>query len=220
MDDLWKKYLPNSLVNSNLTEEYISVGKMLGSQKSVFKQLYLAYLRQEISFEFKPTIGAKFSCLFDYQKRSVQIMRLEKQLVFTFEIFQQYMRLIDALYSPILPIGTVVVLDEKFLPEEIRMMFSEGDLGLLVSIHARKVTLSESSLIDYVGTIWPFGMMVDVEPLFLNNLMIEKVVMSGLTNDYEKRYSEILQKQQLIDQKYSYAFFDEYVQNFNRQVKS
>lgn len=50
--------------------------------------------------------------------------------------------------------------------------------------------------------------------------MIEKVVTSGLTNDYEKRYSEILQKQQLIDQKYSYAFFDEYVQNFNRQVKS
>lgn len=218
-NDLWRTTLERSFKTEKSIQDYLTIGMMLGTQKSLFKQLYLAYLNQLSSFEHKPMLGAKMNVQMDYQQRSVVISRAEQKLTFTFKEFQQFMALIDAVFGEIYPIGTVVELDEALLPKETEQFMTNPDDGLLVVLYARKIPLEDDQqLVDYVGTLWPFGMMPDVEPLFINNLMIKRVVALGLTNDYEAQFTwNGLRMSQIQAQRYSYVFSDLFVETFEKE---
>ena len=35
-------------------------------------------------------------------------------------------------------------------------------------------------MIDYVGTLWPFGLQAEVEPIYFNSVMVKRVISEGL----------------------------------------
>lgn len=219
---LWKEHLPDIFDDRQNIDEYSSLGVLLGTQKQVFKEAYLTYLKCKEQYSYQPILGAKVDFKFDYQTHFVRIKRLEHELTLSFHDFQKYMGLIDAVFAEIYPIGTVVELDEKMLPTNVRELFTQPDQGLLVTIQGRKIPISKTNnLIDYIGSVWPVGLMLDVEPFIMNNLMVKKVVSEGLNNEYEQQYVWYqLRKKQLTENMQSYVFTDEFVKEFQYEKEA
>lgn len=208
--ELLAQYLTSEYFPTAELAELSTVAMTLGNQIALFKQLYQCFLKQEPELDYQPQIGANMTFTFDYQKESVSITRIRSENILSFAAFRQLMALIDAIYAPIYPVGSVVELDESLLPDEVGDFFKGSELGCLVTLHARKIAIKNTHyIVDYVGTIWPLGMLPEVEPILINNLMIKRLVFNGLTNHYEEEYANHLKKQQLSDGNMGYEFFEE-----------
>lgn len=224
MKDLWNETLTNRYLGEpevNNLDFLNLLGVTLGNQPILLKNLYLSYIRKERNFAHKPMIGAALSFEFDYLEQVVRISRGEESALLYFYQFQKYMGLIDLLFSEVYPIGTVVELDKTLVPQEIQEMYSQAEEGFLVTIHGRRiVTEKENEYIDYLASIWPFGIMDEVDPIYLNPIMIKRVVSMGLTNDTEKIFViEVLRKQLLSKRIYSYLYNTPTI-DLNQEVKS
>lgn len=213
MIDLWKQTLTQQYLAepevSNL-DFLISLGTTLGRQPILLKNLYKAYIKVENNFGYKPMIGAALEFCFDHSEQQVSLNRAQESIKLTFNQFQKYIGLIDLLFTDVYPIGTVAELDEALLPTYIQEMYGNSEEGFLVSIHGRRVlTKKEDEYIDYVATVWPFGLLDGVELIYLNNVMIKRVVSLGMVNDTEKTFvEEVLRKQLLMKEAYSYLYTD------------
>lgn len=202
---LWEDTLKNNYLGGpkiEVNQFLSSFGLMVGQQASVFKAAYLAYLKKENSYHYEPMIGAPLEFKYDFEKKVVTLKRFGDSENLTFEQFQRYMGLIDLIFSEVYPVGSVVELDESELSDEVKKYFKgNSTIGPLVTIHARRVQNDDKkSYIDYVGTVWPFGMLPDVEPIYLNNLLIKRVVAAGLSNQEEKDYVlRVLKKGNLLE---------------------
>lgn len=213
MIDLWKQTLTHQFLDEpevNNLDFLILLGTTLGNQPILLKNLYKAYLQKETNFGYKPMIGAALDIRFDYSEKQVSFSRAQESVTLTFDQFQKYISLIDLLFTDVYPIGTVAELDESLLPQYIQEMYGNSEEGFLVSIHGRRVlTKQEDEYIDYVATIWPFGLLDSVELIYLNNVMIKRVVSLGMVNDTEKIFvEEVLRKQLLMKEAYSYLYTD------------
>ncbi|EOP60623.1 DUF4176 domain-containing protein [Bacillus cereus] len=193
-----------------ITDELLQMGNLLGNQPSLFREVYKAFRNQEDVFENKPKIGAKFSVTFDYPNEAIHFERLETQLDIPFSQFLRLMGLIDACYSEILPLGTVVELDVDMMPEVIQNMFKNSELGELVILTGRKVPLREGFndyVVDYLGYLWPFGEMSNTPAIYVSNMMIKRVVSPGMTNEWEDQFAfTFLRSMQVANGKLSSAF--------------
>ncbi|MFK4322888.1 hypothetical protein ABH946_005648 [Bacillus sp. RC145] len=193
-----------------ITDELLQMGNLLGNQPSLFREVYKAFRNQEDVFENKPKIGAKFSVTFDYPNETIRFERLETQLDIPFSQFLRLMGLIDACYSEILPLGTVVELDVDMMPEVIQNMFKNSELGELVVLTGRKVPLREGFndyVVDYLGYLWPFGEMSNTPAIYVSNMMIKRVVSPGMTNEWEEQFAfTFLRSMQVANGKLSSAF--------------
>lgn len=199
--ELWKQVCSKDNLEMEPTDDLLALGQFLGGQSVLFRKSYLSFLQKEPLFEYKPTIGAKLLVHFDYEQEKVDIQRSPIQLTLTFDQFASYMGLIDAVFSEVYPIGTVIELDETLLTKDVQAMFSTSELGLSVIIHGRRLPIEDTtSCIDYVTSLWPFGMQAAVEPIYVNNLMIKRVLSTGMTNEYEDRYVFEVLRRQWIDQ--------------------
>ncbi|MGM0165623.1 hypothetical protein IGI39_000565 [Enterococcus sp. AZ135] len=184
------------------------LGATLGKQPVLLKNLYKAYLKKEDNFGYKPMIGAALDISFDHSSQQVSFSRAQESAKLTFNQFQKYVGLIDLLFSDVYPIGTVAELDKTLLPPNIQEMYGDSEEGFLVSIHGHRVlTKQKDEYIDYVATIWPFGLLDDVELIYLNNVMIKRVVSLGMVNDTEKTFvREVLRRQLLMKEAFSYLY--------------
>lgn len=213
MIDLWKQTLTQQYLEEpevNNLDFLVLLGTTLGKQPILLKNLYKAYLKKENNFGYKPMIGAALDISFDQNEQQVSFSRAQESVTLTFSQFQKYIGLIDLLFTDVYPIGTVAELDEALLPPYIQEMYGSSEEGFLVSIHGRRVlTKQEDEYIDYIATIWPFGLLDDVELIYLNNVMIKRVVSLGMVNDTEKTFvEEVLRKQLLMKDVYSYLYTD------------
>ena len=87
------------------------------------------------------------------------------------------MGLIDLIFSEVYPLGSVVELDQEKLPGEIKELFKNKRLELLVLLHARRVpSKDDKSYIDYIASVWPLELMEDVTPLLINNMLVKRSV--------------------------------------------
>ncbi|MBN7274912.1 DUF4176 domain-containing protein [Ligilactobacillus pobuzihii] len=216
MDELTKMW-QDSLTSEFLGEPYVEIsdflktfGVSLGTQSTILNAAYCAFLQQKENYDYSPMIGAPLVFDYDFSQEIVVLKRFEDQQALTFKQFRRYMGLIDLIFSEVYPVGSVVELDQEKLPGEVREMFKGGKSDLLVTIHARRVPSKDGhNYIDYIGTVWPFGMMRDVTPLLLNNMLIKRVVAAGLTNDEEKEYvNETLKKDIVMDGLLSIAYLE------------
>ena len=93
----------------------------------------------------------------------------------------------------------MIELNEELLSDELKQMFSDSKSGLSVLIHGRGVPFEDSTTcIGYITSFWPFGMTTGTEPIDVTNLMIQRVISSKLTNEYEEQFVfEALRKQRL-----------------------
>lgn len=192
-----------------ITPEMIELGKVLGKKPIMLRSLYKSLRNLESSFEYKPTFGATLTGEFDYEGKTCNLYYLNLVQEFSIAELLDYLGIIDSVYSPIYPVGTVVALDLELLPEPLRSQLSNGP-GALVSLTGRKVPLREGFedyIVDYVGRLWPFGEMPGTEPILVSNMMIEHSVQLGYTDELEEKFADdVLRATQLSHQQVSTAF--------------
>lgn len=174
----------------------------------LFRNINLAFFQEKKDYDYKPTIGARLQVSFDHENQQVKIARTPIEISLSFEQYLTYMGLIDAVFSEIYPTGTVIELNEELLSDELKQMFTDSELGLSVLIHGRRLPFEDSTAcIDYVASLWPFGMMPGTEPIYVTNLMIKRVISSGMTNEYEEQFVfEVLRKQWIEEGNRSYLY--------------
>ena len=192
-----------------VTDDLIYLGKQIGARPALLKGLYKSLRKLEDVYHFEAKIGANFDATFDYEIQSVHLEYGKVDLYLPISDLIDFLGMIDSVYSPIYPLGSVVELDVELLSEALQISLSEGPVAKVL-ITGRKVPLGDENneyLVDYLGYIWPIGQMSGAEPLFISNMMIKNVTVEGYNTAFEENFTEeVLRSSQLGHQQISSAF--------------
>jgi len=186
-------------------EELLKIGSFLGHNTSVFKEIYQAYLQERENFENNPMFGAKIEIEFDWDNKSVTINQLETKLEFTMDQLLKYFSLIDICFETVHPIGSVVEIDLEMMNNDFRKMYT--DTEPLAVITGRKVALNDDYFADYFARPWPFGEGSPIQPMFLSNVLIKRVVFTGMIDETEEEFVNTVLRTDVINSKRKSAIY-------------
>ncbi len=204
----------DEIISTLVDDSLITLAMSLGINQTVFKDIYQVIRKREEVFSHQVMMGPLVEVKFDWAMGNVslQVGPYKKEL--TFDQLLRLMGLIDSVYSPVHPLGTILKLKREMLPDKWQEMVSDQE-EVLVMITGRKQDLPgvyANYLFDYITVIWPLGSLPEVEPIGVSNMMIENVVFPGYTNELEKEMEEkVLKASQLANKQVSSAFMPDEV---------
>lgn len=185
---------------------------MIGNNNPLFRNIYKAYRDNEIEYHYQPMLGQEMKLLFNYADEEIVIEYQNQNITMTTHQFLDFLSKIDVTFSKILPVGTIVDLDETMFPEQLQTMFSQ-ELGARVVIVGRKSPMPspfEDYIVDYLAYFWPLGQFYGQQPIWISNMMIKQVISKGYTDDIEEDFSfNVLRASQVLENKKSTAFMDD-----------
>jgi hypothetical protein len=176
------------------------VGQSLISQGDAFRRLQLAIVKKESFYSYSSLLGTSVTMEFDWEREKVTLAYLGSELVLSMKDFRIWLSCTDLLLAPILPLGSLVELDRKLLPEELVSEMEKAKVPFMAMIMGRRL-LSEPDdreYIDYLVSIYPYGMRLDVEPLFIPSYLISHVIQEGYSDTLDQSY---------VDQQYRKDYF-------------
>ena len=184
-------YLSNQgLKELNVSEEesafLYQLGTTLGHHPEILRDSYLAFLRGEEDYEYKPLIGAPLH--FHFEGDQVSLTRLDVVFSLLISQFLHFLALVDLAFGKIYPLGTIVELDRELLPRELVQKYASEDLDLYALLVGRRVQLDNQTYIDYVGHVYPYGMRLDTLPLYISQLFIKRVFVEGYSDAKDSHY--------------------------------
>ena len=114
--------------------------------------------------------------------------------------FMLWLAYTDLLLAPIIPLGSLVELDRELLPDGLVSAMEDAKVPFMATIMGRRIISGpdDKEYIDYMASIYPYGMRLDVEPLFIPSYLISRVVQEG--------YSDVLD-QNYVDKQYRRDYF-------------
>ncbi|RSI11405.1 hypothetical protein D8869_11190 [Streptococcus sanguinis] len=166
------------------------VGQSLISQGDAFRRLQLAIVKKESFYSYSSLLGTSVTMEFDWEREKVTLAYLGSELVLSMKDFRIWLSCTDLLLAPILPLGSLVELDRKLLPEELVSEMEKAKVPFMAMIMGRRL-LSEPDdreYIDYLVSIYPYGMRLDVEPLFIPSYLISHVIQEGYSDTLDQSY--------------------------------
>ena len=166
------------------------VGQSLISQGDAFRRLQLAIVKKESFYSYNSLLGTSVTMEFDWEQERVTLAYLGSELVLSMKDFRIWLSCTDLLLAPILPLGSLVELDRKLLPEELVSEMEKAKVPFMAMIMGRRL-LSEPDdreYIDYLVSIYPYGMRLDVEPLFIPSYLISHVIQEGYSDTLDQSY--------------------------------
>ena len=176
------------------------VGHSLVSQGDAFRRLQLVLLKNESFYSYNSLLGTSVTMKLDWEKEEVTLTYLDSELILSMEDFRIWLAYTDLLLSPILPLGTLVELDRELLPEELVSEMEKAKVPFMAMIMGRRL-LSEPDdreYIDYLASIYPYGLRLDVDPLFIPSYLISRVIQEGYSDTLDQTY---------VDQQYRRDYF-------------
>ena len=176
------------------------VGRSLISQGDAFRRLQLAIVKKESFYSYSSLLGTSVTMGFDWEREKVTLAYLGSELVLSMKDFRIWLSCTDLLLAPILPLGSLVELDRELLPEELVSEMEKAKVPLMAMITGRRL-LSEPDdreYIDYLASIYPYGLRLDVEPLFIPSYLISQVIQEGYSDTLDQSY---------VDQQYRKDYF-------------
>jgi len=176
------------------------VGHSLVSQGDAFRRLQLVLLKNESFYSYNSLLGTSVTMKLDWEKEEVTLTYLDSELILSMEDFRIWLAYTDLLLSPILPLGTLVELDRELLPEELVSEMEKAKVPFMAMIMGRRL-LSEPDdreYIDYLASIYPYGLRLDVDPLFIPSYLISRVIQEGYSDSLDQTY---------VDQQYRRDYF-------------
>lgn len=208
---LYSIFHNDSQISFEVTDEVLLIANFLGNHPQILRSIYKAYRKLNSEFTYKPKIGATIHVEFDYGKeRSVTFSRQQIKLRFLEADFLIFMAKIDAIYTEILPVGSIVELDEEMLPAAIKNQLEYSGVSELVVITGRKLPLQapfDKYIVDYYAYVWPIGQLPATRPMFISNMMIKRVVHQGLSHPLDETFSlDVLRATQLAKEQISTAY--------------
>ncbi|TLF41880.1 DUF4176 domain-containing protein [Lacticaseibacillus zeae] len=189
-------------------DQLLSFLVQIGHTSQLLRNIYRAIRRREATYVYQPLLGSSIEFKFKYDEQQVTFQKATMEMSITMDDFLFLLGSADAVYAPVLPLGTVLVLDKRMLAPEITEPFENKDFKVLIT--GRKIPLSgdyANYLIDYVTRLWPYGELPETEPLMVSNMMIERVDQLGPTDEFADGFAEnILHMNQLVEGRLSTAF--------------
>jgi hypothetical protein len=166
------------------------VGQSLISQGDAFRRLQLAIVKKESFYSYNSLLGTSVTMKFDWEQERVTLAYLGSELVLSMKDFRIWLSYTDLLLAPILPLGSLVGLDRELLPEGLVSEMEKAKVPFMAMIMGRRL-LSEPDdreYIDYLVSIYPYGMRLDVEPLFIPSYLISHVIQEGYSDTLDQSY--------------------------------
>ena len=166
------------------------VGQSLISQGDAFRRLQLAIVKKESFYSYSSLLGTSVTMKFDWEQERVTLAYLGSELVLSMKDFRIWLSCTDLLLAPILPLGSLVELDRERLPEGLVSEMEKAKVPFMAMIMGRRL-LSEPDdreYIDYLASIYPYGMRLDVEPLFIPSYLISHVIQEGYSDTLDQSY--------------------------------
>ena len=176
------------------------VGQSLISQGDAFRRLQLAIVKKESFYSYSSLLGTSVTMEFDWEREKATLASLGSELVLSMKDFRIWLSCTDLLLAPILPLGSLVELDRKLLPEELVSEMEKAKVPLMAMITGRRL-LSEPDdreYVDYLASIYPYGMRPDIEPLFIPSYLISQIIQEGYSDTLDQSY---------VDQQYRRDYF-------------
>ena len=176
------------------------VGQSLIRQGDAFRRLQLAIVKKDSFYSYNSLLGTSVTMKFDWEQERVTLAYLGSELVLSMKDFRIWLSCTDLLLAPILPLGSLVELDRKLLPEELVSEMEKAKVPFMAMIMGRRL-LSEPDdreYIDYLVSIYPYGLRLDVEPLFIPSYLISHVIQEGYSDTLDQSY---------VDQQYRRDYF-------------
>ena len=176
------------------------VGHSLVSQGDAFRRLQLVLLKNEPFYSYNSLLGTSVTMKLDWEKEEVTLTYLDSELILSMEDFRIWLAYTDLLLSPILPLGTLVELDRELLPEELVSEMEKAKVPFMAMIMGRRLLSDpdDREYIDYLASIYPYGLRLDVEPLFIPSYLISQVIQEGYSDTLDRTY---------VDQQYRRDYF-------------
>lgn len=168
------------------------VGQSLTSQGDAFRRLQLAIVKKDSFYSYSSLLGTSVTMKFNWEWEKVTLAYLGSELVLSMKDFRIWLSYTDLLLAPILPLGSLVELDRELLPEELVSEMDKAKVPLIAMIMGRRL-LSEPDdreYIDYLASIYPYGMRPDIEPLFIPSYLISQVIQEGYSDTLDQSYVE------------------------------
>ncbi|WLV77386.1 DUF4176 domain-containing protein [Lacticaseibacillus parahuelsenbergensis] len=189
-------------------DQLLSFLVQIGHTSQLLRNVYHALSQKNEAYTYKPLLGSPIEFRFNHNLQQVTVHKATMNKQFAMDDFLFLLGSADAVYAPVLPLGTVLVLDKEMLAPEISKPFENKDFKVLIT--GRKIPLSgdyKNYLIDYVTRLWPYGELPETDPLMVSNMMIERVDQLGPTDEFADGFSEnILHTNQLVEGRLSTAF--------------
>lgn len=166
------------------------VGYSITQQRGVFGELQFAFINREPFYTYKSMIGDSIEFQFDWDAQKLTIEYLGTVLTITIAQFRSWMSYTDLLLSPILPLGTMVELNQDKLPRRVIELMEEANVSFKAIILGRRVIFGSGShgYIDYLVSLYPYGLRPDVEPILIPAYYIKTVLQEGQTDELDKNY--------------------------------
>lgn len=188
--DLWKKYAVDFPVESFLGQVAID----LGFDENAYRQLLIDLKRRKEHFEFSPLFGNTISFDNHFGEKKTVITEKTQSETIDFKDLVRMLSIIDRVFMPILPLGTVVKLNEEQILEDDLKYLESIRSDLTVQIIGQKIISGDGFYVDYISSIWPVGLNLVSEPIIVNNVMIEEVMQKGYSNDFSQEYQDALRE--------------------------
>ena len=176
------------------------IGYSLVGQKDAFRRLQLVILKKESLYRYSSLLGTSVVMEFDWDSSTACLTYLESEVRLSMKDFMLWLAYTDLLLAPVFPLGSVVELDRELLPEDLVEEMDAAKVPFMATIMGRRL-LSEPSdgkYLDYLASIYPYGLRLDVDPLFIPSYLISRVIQEG--------YSDMLD-QHYINQQYRRDYF-------------
>ena len=176
------------------------VGYSLVGQADAFRRLQLVILKKESLYRYSSLLGTSVVMEFDWDSSTACLTYLESEVRLSMKNFMLWLAYTDLLLAPIFPLGSVVELDRDLLPDGLVSAMEDAKVPFMATIMGRRIIsgTDDKEYIDYLASIYPYGMRLDVEPLFIPSYLISRVVQEG--------YSDVLD-QNYVDKQYRRDYF-------------
>ncbi|WP_314831243.1 DUF4176 domain-containing protein [uncultured Streptococcus sp.] len=200
ISDLYQKSLLQLGIDEGERAILEQVGQSLISQGDAFRRLQLAIVKKESFYSYSSLLGTSVTMEFDWERGKVTLAYLGSELILSMKDFRIWLSYTDLLLAPILPLGSLVELDRELLPEELVSEMEKAKVPLMAMITGRRLISEpdDREYIDYLASIYPYGMRPDIEPLFIPSYLISQVIQEGYSDTLDQSY---------VDQQYRRDYF-------------
>ena len=149
---------------------------------------------------------------FDWEREKATLAYLGSELVLSMKDFRIWLSCTDLLLAPILPLGSLVELDRELLPEELVSEMEKAKVPLMAMVTGRRLISEpdDREYIDYLASIYPYGMRPDIEPLFIPSYLISQVIQEGYSDNLDQSY---------VDQQYRRDYFRQRIFSMTHSIE-
>lgn len=200
MSNLYKTALLQLEISEAEQAVLEQVGYSLVGQADAFRKLQLAILKKEFLYSYSSLLGTSVVMKFDWESAVACMTYLDSEVKLPMKDFMLWLSYTDLLLAPVLPLGSLVELDRDLLPQGLVSAMENAKVPFMATIMGRRIIsgTDDKEYIDYLASIYPYGMRLDVEPLFIPSYLISRVVQEG--------YSDVLD-QNYVDKQYRRDYF-------------